>query len=163
MLFSFAFIPSQPAFTRLFLFLLFLYGCDTASAAQVMPVPVKAWETHRKHYPDAESAEWAKQDEGYVVSFYNPKLQQAVSMRFDAKGKWLETLTAIPVESLPTIINTYLAGRFEQYYATAFETQERKNKYFYHLVIDTPTHLFTLTFTAKGQLVKEYSEGIDGD
>lgn len=154
---------SQVYYLRPWGFLLF-FCCFTAiSAAQRIPVPEKAWDAYRNTYPAAEATEWAKQENGFVVSFYEPQSQRAMRMQFNQKGRWENTITALPFSEVDTNIQAYIQERFERYYATAFETITRKNKRFLELVIDTPSHIYTLAFNKKGKLLKEYSEGIDGD
>lgn len=141
-----------------------LFCCFTAiSAAQRIPIPEKAWEAYRAAYPEAEATEWGSQDEGFVVSFYEPQSQRAMRMQFNQKGRWENTITALDFSEVDAGIREYIEQRFERYYATAFETDTRKKKRFLELVIDTPTHLYTLSFNNKGRLIKEYREGIDGD
>ncbi len=144
-------------------FALFFCCLTAVSAAQRIPIPEKAWEAYRAAYPEAEATEWGSQDEGFVVSFYEPQSQRAMCMQFNQKGRWESTITALDFKEVDPLIRTYVEQRFERYYATAFETVTRKKKRFLELVIDTPTHLYTLSFNDKGTLIKEYSEGIDGD
>lgn len=136
-----------------------LLGC--VSAAQPTPLE-RAQLVYHQQYPLAEAAEWTEQDGGFTVSFYDRESMRAVEMNFDNKGRWRETTLSLETEQLSDEILHYVDSNFEKYYTTAYELRRKRNRFFYGLVVDTPTHIYTLLFRENGSLVEEYREGIDG-
>ena len=136
-----------------------LLGC--VSAAQTDPF-LRAQNLYQSEFPLAEAEEWTKFDEGYVVSFYDRASERAVEMRFDHKGRWRETTLSLETENLSQAIQAYVAERFDQYYATAYELRKKRKQPYFGLVVDTPTHIHTLLFRQNGSLIEQYSEGVDG-
>jgi len=133
----------------------------TVSAAQPSPFE-RAKASFLQQFPLGESEEWASLENGYVVSFYDRASSRAVEMEFDHKGRWQETTLSIETDELSEEILAYVDSNFEQHYTTAYELRRRRRKQFYGLVVDTPTHIHTLLFRANGNLVEQYSEGVDG-
>ena len=140
-------------------FILSFISC--VSAAQPSPLD-RAKSYYISNFPLGEAAEWGRQNEGYVVSFYDRESARPVEMEFDNKGRWRETTMSIETEKLSDDILSYVAERFERSYTTAYVLQRKRKQDQYGLVVDTPTHIYTLLFSKKGELVEQYSEGLDG-
>lgn len=141
--------------------MIILASMSCVSAAQPSPLD-RAKSYYIQNFPLGEAAEWGQQSEGYVVSFYDRETARAIEMEFDSKGRWQETTMSIATETLSDEILSYVAERFEQSYTTAYILMRKRKQDFYGLVVDTPTHIHTLLFSKNGELVEQYSEGLDG-
>ena len=125
-------------------------------------VPRAALDELQRQYPEAEAVEWTEFDRQYVAGFYDLASNRAVEMSFDARGRWVQTLTNLDVTDLPDTVARYLSKEFEDYYATAYLLRfpERSE---YGLTVDTPTHIYTLSFDREGKLLERTEETLDAD
>lgn len=125
-------------------------------------VPRAALNKLQEQYPEAEAVEWTQFDRQYVAGFFDLASSRAVEMTFDDRGRWIQTLVNLDVNDLPGPVNDYLTSEFEDYYATAYLLRfpERSE---YGLTVDTPTHIYTLSFDRAGALLERTEETLDAD
>ena len=88
--------------------------CTTATFAQKMeaskvPDGVKA--TFNKSFPGIKDAKWEIEKGNYEANFKQGT--EKMSALFDTNGKWLETETAIPVNTLPANVAAYIAANYK--------------------------------------------------
>lgn len=146
---------------RFLLSFVILSFISCVSAAQPSPLD-RAKSYYTTNFPLGEAAEWGQQNDGYVVSFYDRETARAIEMEFDDKGRWRETTMSIETSTLSEDILSYVAERFERSYTTAYVLMRKRKQDQFGLVVDTPTHIYTLLFSKKGELMEQYSEGLDG-
>lgn len=143
--------------------LLFASLLLVAGPLLAQPIPSRAEATLLEHFPLAELIEWGALESGYLVSFYDRLSERAVEMEFDRRGRWVQTTLDFDPEQLNPEIQDYVRANFSQYYSIAYEVRLRKRRQTrYGLVIDTPTHIYTLLFKSNGDLLESYAEGLDG-
>jgi hypothetical protein len=77
-------------------------------------VPARVRETFRAKFPDVRRVEWKlKEDKNYEAEFQLKEVEVAV--KFDEKGKWLETETAIERSALPTKVMATISSAYKAY------------------------------------------------
>jgi hypothetical protein len=125
-------------------------------------IPRAALTELQQQYPEAEAVEWTQYDRQYVAGFFDLAASRAVEMTFDKRGRWIQTLTNLDLQDLPPEVTTYLREEFRDYYATAYLLRfpDRSE---YGLTVDTPTHIYTLSFDRAGQLLERTEETLDAD
>jgi hypothetical protein len=153
-------MPSRSAIVLLILASLQLFACARFSYGD--QVPRAAREELQRQYPEAEAVEWTNFDRQYVAGFFDLASGRAIEMSFDARGRWSQTLTNLDLNDLPDSVGEYLGDQFEDYYATAYLLLYPESKE-YGLTVDTPTHIYTLSFDAEGNLLARTEETLDGD
>jgi hypothetical protein len=153
-------------YSRSPLFLLLIWsGILLASCARFSDgsgVPRAALAELQRQYPEAEAVEWTQYDRQYVAGFFDLAASRAAEMTFDRRGRWMQTLTNLDLQDLPPVVTVYLREEFEDYYATAYLLRfpDRSE---YGLTVDTPTHIYTLSFNRAGQLLERTEETLDAD
>jgi superfamily II DNA or RNA helicase len=77
-------------------------------------VPAIVKESFKSKFPEVRKVEWKLEgDEDYEAEF---KLKEVeVAAKFDAKGKWLETETAIEQSELPEKVQATIAKEYKGY------------------------------------------------
>ena len=125
-------------------------------------IPRSALNELQEQYPEAEAVEWTQFDRQYVAGFFDLATSRAVEMTFDNRGRWVQTLVNLDIKDLPDPVTEYLTGEFVDFYATAYLLRfpERSE---YGLTVDTPTHIYTLSFDREGQLLERTEETLDAD
>jgi len=84
-------------------------------------VPAKVREAFRAKFPDVSKVEWKlKEDKNYEAEFKQKDAE--VAAKFDDKGKWLETETAIGKSDLPKEVRAKISADYKAY--NIIETQK---------------------------------------
>ena len=99
----------------------FLAGVVYGEPLPAEKVPAKVREAFRTKFPDVKKVEWKlKEDKNYEAEFRQKDVEVAV--KFDEKGKWLETETAIAKSELPKEVQARIAKEYKAY--KIIETQK---------------------------------------
>jgi hypothetical protein len=84
-------------------------------------VPANVREALRAKFPDVNKVEWKlKDDKNYEAEFKQKDVE--VAAKFDDKGKWLETETAIGKSDLPKKVRAKILAEYKAY--KIIETQK---------------------------------------
>jgi hypothetical protein len=84
-------------------------------------VPANVREAFQAKFPGVRKVEWKlKSDKNYEAEFKQKGVE--VAAKFDDKGKWLETETAIEQSSLPKAVRATIAKEYKGY--KIIETQK---------------------------------------
>ncbi|MGB3548209.1 MAG: PepSY-like domain-containing protein [Saprospiraceae bacterium] len=154
--------PHALSTSCLLLLALLLTGNGCATPSLVEEIPDRARRELADRFPLAEAVEWAAYDGEVYASFYDLESRCPVQMTFDRKGRWRETTVGIENTRLPDPITAYLDENFADAYALAYEVRSKSGTN-YGLTVDTPTHIYTLTFSKRGKLLERTEESLDGN
>ena len=129
-----------------------LTGFSQEITADKVPVPVK--QAFAKKFPAATDVKYEMEMKDYEINF---KIKETkYSANFDAKGKWLETETAIRAADLPKEVSGFVAKNFTGFKiveVSRLETPEMKRCY--ELDLKSGTEGFEVRFSEKGDILKK--------
>lgn len=131
----------------------------SAMAAQVLTpakVPAVVREAFRTKFPAVKQVAWKmKSDKNYEAEFTVNKAEVAV--KFDARGKWLETETAIPRAKVPAAVRDTIAKRFPGYKVIETQDMQRWNdeRLMYEIHLENAREIVKAQFYDDGAIIKQ--------
>jgi len=112
---------------KILLIALLFPGLASAQTVTKSHVPRTVKKSFREKFPAAKRVEWKpKSDRNYEAEFSLNGTDIAV--KFDPKGKWLETESTASQSSVPSALQDTIATRFKEYKVVEIQTLHRYNE-----------------------------------
>lgn len=126
-------------------------ACGQKLSESEVPQPVKA--AFAKQFPGAERAKWELEDKkDYEVNFKQGG--SAMSAKYSADGKWLETEQAIQAAMLPAAVHDAIAKDYAGHKLEEIERAERPDGLFYEVELEKGEQTLDVVFAPDGRVVK---------
>jgi hypothetical protein len=135
---------------------LFSLACTSTKAtklteSEIPPaVVIKAFE---KQFPNAQEAEWEKEEEGYEVEFYQDGKE--LEIVYSEKGKMIEMEEEIEYKDIPQSLVEALASTYPGMEITQPERITRGNQTLYELTLVKDNISMESVFDEDGNLIEE--------
>jgi hypothetical protein len=80
-----------------------IFGIYSSALAQIRKIPAEVTEAFKEKYPGASQVEWKDKLTNFVAVFQEDGIQYEA--RFNKKGEWKDTESAIDTDELPEAVN----------------------------------------------------------
>ncbi len=122
-------------------------------------VPAVVRDAFRAKFPDVIKVEWKlKEDKNYEAEFKQKDVE--VAAKFDEKGKWLETETAIKESDLPEKVRTRISKDYKAYEQIETQKVERAGAkpILYEVHLENAEEILKVQLKADGSIASKSSK-----
>jgi len=122
------------------------------NSATAVKAPAAAAETVKAKFPSASNISWKLANEKYIADFKNGG--NAVTAYFDKQGNFIESLTPIAEQKLPSPVKVTVGSEFKGFATSQHSLIETAaNETFYKVVVDRGTELVELRINPEGSIL----------
>ena len=141
-------------------FILVSLCCVSLSAAiaaqnstATVKAPASAVQTVKTKFPAASNVNWKQVSDKYAAEFKNGA--NTVTAYFDAQGTFIESITPIAEQKLPSPVKVTVGDEFKGYATSQHSLIETAgNETFYKVVVDKGNEFIELRVNPEGSIMK---------